>query len=185
MNRLVANASYQVVRQRDAIHRPLLSIYRLQSSESPEPHTEDSPPISFLYPKSQALFEKITTTLSRDDVLKVATETGNILGRPMRQNEFYYVGFGGGGKKRDAASDEQAAEAAPVKTTVDLKLVGYDDKMKIKIIKEVRAIAGLGLKEAKELVEGAPKTIQKNLKPEAAEELKAKLEELGAAIELV
>jgi large subunit ribosomal protein L7/L12 len=56
--------------------------------------------------------------------------------------------------------------------------------MKLKVIKEIRALGGLGLKEAKELVEGAPKTIQKGLKPEAAEELKKKLEEVGAVVEL-
>ena len=103
----------------------------------------------------------------------------------MRANEFYYVGFGGtGGRGGPAASDAPEEAAAPVKTTVDLKLVGFDEKMKIKVIKEIRAIGGLGLKEAKELVEGAPKTVQKGLKPEAAEELKAKLEAVGAVVEL-
>ena len=66
-----------------------------------------------------------------------------------------------------------------------MKLTGFDAKAKIKVIKEVRAIAGLGLKEAKELVEGAPKIIKKDLKPEEAEELKKKLEEVGATIEIV
>jgi large subunit ribosomal protein L7/L12 len=92
------------------------------------------------------------------------------------------------GGAEDDDEDEDEAPAAPVvaeKTVFDLKLVSYDDKAKIKVIKEVRAIAGLGLKEAKELVEGAPKVIQKDLKKEEAEELKAKLEEIGAQIEIV
>jgi large subunit ribosomal protein L7/L12 len=76
-----------------------------------------------------------------------------------------------------------AEEVAP--KTVDLKLTGFDASSKIKVIKEVRSIAGLGLKEAKELVEGAPTMIQKDLKPEQAEELKAKLEAAGATVELV
>jgi large subunit ribosomal protein L7/L12 len=90
------------------------------------------------------------------------------------------AGAGAGG------SAEGAAEAAPAeeKTTFDLKLEGFDAKAKIKVIKEVRAIAGLGLKEAKELVEGAPKIIKKDLKKEEAEELKAKLEAVGATIEI-
>ena len=67
----------------------------------------------------------------------------------------------------------------------DLKLVGFDAKAKIKVIKEVRAIAGLGLKEAKELVEGAPKVVKKDIKKEEAEELQKKLEEVGATIEVV
>jgi large subunit ribosomal protein L7/L12 len=87
-----------------------------------------------------------------------------------------------------AEEADDAAEAAPVveeKSVFDLKLVGFDEKAKIKVIKEVRAIAGLGLKEAKELVEGAPKVVQKDLKKEVAEELKAKLEEAGAKVEIV
>ena len=71
------------------------------------------------------------------------------------------------------------------RTIFDLKLVGFDAKAKIKVIKEVRSIAGLGLKEAKELVESAPKVIQKDLKPEKAEELKAALEAVGAQVEVV
>lgn len=87
----------------------------------------------------------------------------------------------------DGEDDEPAEEAAPVeeKTIFDIKLVGYDDKAKIKVIKEVRAITGLGLKEAKELVEGAPKTLLKDIKKEQAEEIKSKLEEIGATVEVV
>jgi large subunit ribosomal protein L7/L12 len=79
------------------------------------------------------------------------------------------------------------AAAAPVeeKKVFDLKLVSYDDKAKIKVIKEVRSLAGLGLKEAKEMVEGAPKVILKDIKKELAEECKAKLEEIGAVMEIV
>jgi large subunit ribosomal protein L7/L12 len=88
-------------------------------------------------------------------------------------------GSGGGGGKAAAAPE---VDAGPV--LVDLKLAGFDSTSKIKVIKEVRSIAGLGLKEAKELVEGFPKVILKQIKPEQAEELKAKLEAVGAIIEL-
>jgi large subunit ribosomal protein L7/L12 len=83
--------------------------------------------------------------------------------------------------------DDEEEEAAVVeeKTIFDIKLVAFDAKSKIKVIKEVRAILGLGLKEAKELVESAPKVIQKDVKKEAADEIKAKLEEIGATIEIV
>lgn len=89
--------------------------------------------------------------------------------------------------KAGAAATTDAAEAPQeeTKSTVDLKLAGFDTKSKIKVIKEIRAITGLGLKEAKELVESAPKVVQKEMKPEEAEELKTKLEEIGAEIELV
>jgi large subunit ribosomal protein L7/L12 len=80
---------------------------------------------------------------------------------------------------------EVVAEEAPqAKTAVDLRLVSFDDKAKIKVIKEVRAMTNLGLKEAKELVEGAPTVIKRQIKPEEAEELKAKLVEVGAQIEI-
>jgi large subunit ribosomal protein L7/L12 len=88
----------------------------------------------------------------------------------------------------DAGNDDEegdGVEAAPAKTAFDIKLVSFDDKAKIKIIKEVRSIAGLGLKEAKEMVEGAPKIVLKQIKQEQADEIKAKLEELGAVIEIV
>jgi large subunit ribosomal protein L7/L12 len=88
------------------------------------------------------------------------------------------MGGGGGGEAEVAAVVEE-------KTTFDLKLLAFDPKSKIKVIKEVRSIAGLGLKEAKDLVEGAPKIIKKDMKKEEAEELKAKLEEIGATIEIV
>lgn len=80
------------------------------------------------------------------------------------------------------------ASAAPVaeKTAFDVRLVSYDASIKIKIIKEVRALVpGLGLKEAKELVEGAPVVLQKGMSKENAEQIKAKMEELGAVMEIV
>jgi large subunit ribosomal protein L7/L12 len=91
--------------------------------------------------------------------------------------------FGDGGEPE---SEDAAGAAAPAaeKASWDVKLVGFQDASKIKIIKEVRSLAGLGLKEAKELVEGAPKTILKQVKPEDANAIKAKLEELGATVEL-
>ena len=75
------------------------------------------------------------------------------------------------------------AEAAAEKTefNVVLKDAGAN---KIAVIKVVREATGLGLKEAKDLVDGAPKTVKENVAKEEAEELKAKLEEVGAVIEL-
>jgi len=75
------------------------------------------------------------------------------------------------------------AEAAAEQTEFDVILAGAGDK-KINVIKEVRAITGLGLKEAKELVEGAPKPVKEGVNKEEAEEFKKKLEEAGASVEL-
>ncbi|AMN53145.1 MULTISPECIES: 50S ribosomal protein L7/L12 [Stappiaceae] len=75
------------------------------------------------------------------------------------------------------------AAAAEEKTEFDVILASAGDK-KINVIKEVRAITGLGLKEAKELVEGAPKPVKEGVGKDEAEELKKKLEEAGASVEL-
>ena len=79
-----------------------------------------------------------------------------------------------------------AAAAAPVeeKTEFDVILAGFDAAAKIKVIKAVREITGLGLAEAKAAVEAAPKAIKEGVSKDEAEELKKKLEEVGAKVEL-
>ena len=86
------------------------------------------------------------------------------------------AGGGGGGA---AAPAEKEAE----KTTFDVVLKAGGDK-KIQVIKVVRAATGLGLKEAKDLVEAAPKPVKENLSKDDAEKLKKELEEQGATVEL-
>ena len=81
---------------------------------------------------------------------------------------------GGGGD--GAAAEEESS-------TVDVILTGSGDK-KIQVIKVVRAATGLGLKEAKDLVEGAPKTVKEGLSKEEAEKLKKEIEEQGGTVEL-
>jgi large subunit ribosomal protein L7/L12 len=76
-----------------------------------------------------------------------------------------------------------AAAAAEEKTEFDVVLAEAGAN-KINVIKEVRAITGLGLKEAKDLVDGAPKTVKENAPKAEAEEIKAKLEAAGAKVEL-
>jgi large subunit ribosomal protein L7/L12 len=76
-----------------------------------------------------------------------------------------------------------AAAPAEEKTTFDVVLKAAGDK-KIQVIKVVRAATGLGLKEAKDLVEGAPKTVKENLTKDEAEKLKKELEEQGGVVEL-
>ena len=78
---------------------------------------------------------------------------------------------------------EAGGEAEEEKTEFDVVMTSFGEK-KIAVIKEVRAITGLGLKEAKEVVESAPKAIKEGASKEEAEELKAKLEAAGAAVEL-
>ena len=82
-----------------------------------------------------------------------------------------------------AAAAAPAAEAAAEKTEFDVVLASFGDE-KIKVIKAVREITGLGLAEAKGRVEGTPKALKEGVSKDEAEELKKKLEEAGAKVEL-
>ena len=82
------------------------------------------------------------------------------------------------------AAGAGAAEAAAEKTEFDVILAGFDAAAKIKVIKAVREITGLGLAEAKAAVEGAPKTLKEAVSKDEAEELKKKLEEAGGKVEV-
>ena len=82
-----------------------------------------------------------------------------------------------------AMAPAAAAEEVAEKTSFDVVLKATGDQ-KIKVIKEVRGATGLGLKEAKDLVDGAPKTVKEGLSKEDAEALKKALEEVGATVEL-
>ena len=82
-----------------------------------------------------------------------------------------------------AAGAAAAGEAAEEKSSFDVVLTEAGDQ-KIKVIKVVRDATGLGLKEAKDLVDGAPKTVKEGVAKDEAEELKAKFAEVGATVEL-
>ena len=86
------------------------------------------------------------------------------------------VASAAGGAPADAAASEE-------KTEFELHLAAAGDK-KINVIKEVRTITGLGLKEAKDLVEGAPKVVKEGVAESEANDIKAKLESAGATVEL-
>jgi large subunit ribosomal protein L7/L12 len=80
-----------------------------------------------------------------------------------------------------------AAAAAPVeeKTEFTVMLKAYDDTKKISVIKEVRAVTGLGLKEAKDLVEGAPKALKENISKEEAAKIKEQVTAAGGTVEVL
>ena len=85
-----------------------------------------------------------------------------------------------------AAAPAAGAAAAPAeeKTSFDVILASVPADKKIAVLKEVRAITGLGLKEAKDLVDGAPKAIKEGVKKEDADAIKKQLEEAGATVEI-
>lgn len=82
------------------------------------------------------------------------------------------------------AAGPVAAAAEEEKTEFDVVLAGFDAAAKIKVIKVVREITGLGLKEAKEMVEGAPKNVKEGVSKEDAEDIKNKLTAAGAEVEV-
>jgi len=93
---------------------------------------------------------------------------------------------GGGGVMMPAPTGGggEAPAAKAVQTEFTVTLDGFDAAKKINVIKEVRAITGLGLKEAKDLVEGAPKPIKENIAKEEAEKIKKQLEDGGAKVSI-
>ena len=120
--------------------------------------------------------EKIAEELSNLTVIEAA-ELSKLL------EEKWGVSAAAPGAVAAVAGGGEAAPAAEEKDSFDVVLAAAGEK-KINVIKEVRAITGLGLKEAKDLVEGAPKAVKEGASKEEAEELKKKLEEVGATVEL-
>ncbi len=92
--------------------------------------------------------------------------------------------FGVSAAAMAAPAANGVAPAAEEKTEFDVILAGFDAAAKIKVIKVVREITGLGLAEAKAVVEGAPKPLKEGLGKDEAEELKKKVEEAGGKVEL-
>ncbi len=127
--------------------------------------------------------EKIAEDLSSLTVLEAAE-----LSKMLEEKWGVQASAGGGmmmmpGAMPGAAAAESDDAAAEEKTEFDVILSSFGDK-KINVIKEVRAITGLGLKEAKDLVEGAPKPVKEGASKDEAEEIKKKLEDVGASVEL-
>jgi large subunit ribosomal protein L7/L12 len=83
-----------------------------------------------------------------------------------------------------AAAGGAAAEAAEEKTEFTVVLKAFDDSKKIAVIKEVRAVTGLGLKEAKDLVEGAPKPLKENISKDEAAKIKEQVTAAGGTVEV-
>ena len=111
--------------------------------------------------------------------LKQAKELSDYL-----ENEYDIKPAAGGAVVAMAPGGAGGGEAAAAEQTeFDVVLTGFGDK-KIGVIKEVRSITGLGLKEAKEVVESAPSKVKEGVTKEEAEEAKKKLEEAGASVEI-
>ena len=121
--------------------------------------------------------EKIADDLSSLTVLEAA-ELSNMLEEKWGVSAAAPVAVAAAAPGTDGGSD-----AAAAKDAFEVVLTSVGDK-KINVIKEVRAITGLGLKEAKDLVEGAPGPVKEDVTKEEADEIKAKLEDAGAIVEI-
>ena len=120
--------------------------------------------------------QKIVDDLSSLTVLEAA-DLAKMLEEKWRVSAAAAVAVAG------PAAGGAGAAAAEEKTEFTVVLANAGDK-KIEVIKEVRALTGLGLKEAKDLVEGAPKTVKEGVAKDEAEKIKATLEKAGAKVEL-
>jgi len=137
--------------------------------------------------------EEATTTEATKDVSDATKKLGDqIVGLTLKEAvelaDYLKAEYGiepaaGGGAMMMAAAPGAAAEEAEEQTQFDVILKDFGDN-KIKVIKAVRALTNLGLKEAKELVEGAPKAVKEAVSKEEADEAKSQLEEAGATTEL-
>jgi large subunit ribosomal protein L7/L12 len=123
--------------------------------------------------------EEIVSTLSGLTILEIADLVKKLEERWGVSAAAPVVVAGAGA----AASAAQPAVAAPEKDEFDVILTGSGDK-KIQVIKVVRELTGLGLKEAKDLVDGAPKPVKEGVAKADAETMKKKLEEAGGSVEL-
>ena len=110
-----------------------------------------------------------------------------IMGNPLMGQPMQQAPPAGGAPAESPASSAEKAAAEPAqeaeKSIVSVKLVSYAADKRVGVIKEIRGILGLGLKESKELVESIPKVIKRGLPREEAEQLKAKLEAAGGVVE--
>ncbi len=116
-----------------------------------------------------------------DAIVKLTLMQAKELGDYLKEQ--YGIEPAAGGAVMMAGPAAPAAEAAPVKSTFDVILKTAGDK-KIQVIKEVRALTSLGLKEAKDLVDGAPKPVKTGVSKDEAEAAKKQLESAGATVEI-
>lgn len=123
--------------------------------------------------------------LSKDDILNAIAEMSvmDVVELVEAMEEKFGVSAAAAVAVAGPAAAGGEAEAAEEKTEFDIVLTGAGDK-KVNVIKVVRAITGLGLKEAKDLVDGAPSTVKEAVGKDDAEEAKKQLEEAGASVEL-
>ena len=135
--------------------------------------------------------EEATATLEiADDLKKIGDQIADLtlkqakdLSEYLKEAHGIEAAAGGGAVMMAPAGGDAGGAAEAEKDSFDVVLTNFGDK-KIGVIKEVRGITGLGLKEAKEMVEGVPSKVKEGVSKEEAEEAKKKLEDAGATVEV-
>jgi large subunit ribosomal protein L7/L12 len=172
---------------------PLATAASRLSTTPPAAAKDAAPPSISSLPASPKV-EKLLDELSKLSFLEIAQLVSKLktqLNIPQGLNLGALGGGGGGGGGQGAApaagqkAKAEEVAAKPAQTSFDVKLDGFEVADKIKVIKEVRTITGLGLKEAKELVESAPKVLATGLSKADAEAMMEKLKVAGGKITLV
>lgn len=118
-----------------------------------------------------------------DKIAELTLKQAKELSDYLKEEHGIEPAAGGGVMVAAAAGGADGGAAAEEQTEFDVVLTGFGDK-KIGVIKEVRSLTGLGLKEAKDLVEGVPSKVKEGVSKDDAEEAKKKLEEAGASVEI-
>uniref|UniRef100_A0AAV1T1S5 Uncharacterized protein n=1 Tax=Peronospora matthiolae TaxID=2874970 RepID=A0AAV1T1S5_9STRA len=177
LSRVSRVARSATARRTTCAHRVRLSQAAFFSTDNVAKAPTNAEEEMALTPKVQTVLDQILEL----NMIEIAELSHAIQTKFGIAESAFQVGMGGGASGSAAPAVEEAKEE---KTAFDVKLASFDAKSKIKVIKEVRAITGLGLKEAKELVEGAPSTVKKDVKKEEADELVEKLKAVGAVVEL-
>ena len=123
--------------------------------------------------------------LSKDDILNAIAEMSvmDVVELVSAMEEKFGVSAAVAVAAAPAAAGDVAGDAAVEQDEFDVVLTGIGEK-KVNVIKVVRSVTGLGLKEAKDLVDGAPNSIKEGVSKEEAEDIKKQLEEAGASVEL-
>ena len=134
---------------------------------------------------SEAATMEFSTTTKElgDKIVELSLKQAKELSDYLEQVHGIKPAAGGGVMMMGPSDSAQQAEKAAEKTEFDVILEGFGDK-KIGVIKVVRAATGLGLKEAKDLVEGVPSKVKEGISKEDAEKLKKELEEAGATVSI-
>lgn len=161
---LSANAAEAAVGSSEDVTAPTLS-----HKTSPKVTSLADEIVSLNMLEVKALTETLKERLGVDDALAMPA-----------MNPALFAGMSGA----PAATPGPVEAAAPEKTSFDLKLEAYDAAKKIAVIKEIRAITNLGLKEAKALVDGIPKVFKTAVPKDEAEQIRDKLKEIGATVAL-